>query len=297
MNRIDPRTAALLAATLATGLMAAAPAAVAAENPCAAKSQAQGGGNPCAAKAANPCAAKPANPCAAKATGSGAGAGAGANPCAAKPASPGAAKPANPCAPRATNPCAPRATNPCAPRAANPCAANPCAPAAAAKIGDQEAAALYRDLRPALQAAYAAAPLPAAAAYHGWRRFNSVPYVSETHGGRHVNNYADPKAADTYARFDPAARFPVGATLAKDSFRPLPEGGVEPGPLFLMQKMEQGFNAGSGDWRFAMVMPDGSVFGETNGRNADQVAFCAECHAGAGSSFAFYLPEEYKSKH
>lgn len=219
---------------------------------------------------ANPCAGRPANPCAPRA----------ANPCRAKDGSPGAAK----------------AANPCAAKAANPCAANPCAPAASAKISDQQAAAIYKDLQAELQAGYARAPLPPAAAYAGWRRYNTVPYRSETHGGRHVNNYADPKSADVYARFDPEAKFPVGASFAKDSFRPLPQGGVEKGPLFLMEKMPEGFNAASADWKFSMVMPDGAVVGVTKGQNAEQVEFCAECHAGAGASHAFYLPEEYRRK-
>ena len=33
---------------------------------------------------------------------------------------------------------------------------------------------------------------------------------------------------------------------------------------------------------------------QTNGKNSDGMAFCAECHAAAGPSQAFFLPQEYR---
>ena len=249
--------------------------------------------NPCNPCAANPCAANPctANPCAA-------------NPCAVNPCT------VNPCA---VNPCA---VNPCA---VNPCAANPCAPAAAAELSDAEASATYGEVANELRAGYAKSDHPVAAMYFNWNRYNKVPYVSETHGGRYVNNFAN-DVAKAYGNFEKAGVMPEGSVLAKDSFRVPPtnpcaanpcaanpcaanpcaanpcdtQGKVQPGPLFLMEKMEAGFNPETGDWRYNMIMPNGTVFGTTKGKDAAKVQFCADCHGGSENDSLFFLPEEHR---
>ena len=260
--------------------------------------------NPCNPCAANPCTA---NPCAA-------------NPCAANPCA------ANPCA---ANPCA---ANPCA---ANPCAANPCAAAAAAELSDVEAAATYERIADGLRAAYATSDHPVAVTYFRWRRYNRAPYVSETHGGRYVNNFAN-DVAKAYGAFEKAGVMPEGSVLAKDSFRVPPTnpcaanpcaanpcatnpcaanpcagsnpcaanpcaanpcaaaGKEQPGPLFIMEKMQAGFSPETGDWRYTMIMPNGAVFGATKSKDAAKVQFCADCHGGSENDSMFFLPEEYR---
>lgn len=255
--------------------------------------------NPCAAR--NPCApsANPCNPC-------GAGAAASystkcdvprlvrataANPCAAK---------ANPCAPRATaNPCAPRqAANPCAAKA-NPCAAaspcRPCGAAPAVALEDREAIAAYNCLIDEMLAAYGKSSRGVARAYRNWKAYSTQAYVSETHGARYVHNYANP-AANAYGRYERAGKLPTGSVLVKDSFMATPEGKLSVGPLFIMEKMAARFNADSGDWKYTMIMPDGSVFGETKGRNAAAMEFCIQCHAAAAEhDHLFFLPERYRA--
>jgi hypothetical protein len=221
--------------------------------------------NPCAARSANPCAPKAANPCAAKA-----------NPCA-----------ANPCA---ANPCAAKA-NPCA---ANPCAANPCAAKGVATVTEAQASAMYAELSKRLQESYVKSGVKVAATYQSWPKYNTVTYQSATHGERYVNNYANDAARD-YGRYDPDRQLPAGAILAKDSIVPDANGTAEPGPLFLMEKMPAGFNQASADWKYTLIMPDGSVIGETNGQGSANVTFCYECHASAGHSQAFFLPEEFRA--
>lgn len=232
---------------------------------------------------------------------------AGKNPCVA----------ANPCA---ANPCA--AKNPCAanPCAANPCAANPCAPAPAAQLSDAAAAATYKRIAKDLRAGYAKSDHPVATAYFKWKRYNKAPYVSETHGGRFVNNFAN-KVAKAYRKFEKAGVMPVGSVLAKDSFGVPPanpcaanpcaaknpcaanpcaanpcaaSGKVQPGPLFIMEKMPAGFSPETGNWRYTMIMPNGGVFGATKGRNANKVQFCADCHGSADNDSMFFLPKEYR---
>jgi len=298
-------------------------------NPCAAKNPC----NPCAIKAAvgnscNPCAAKnPCNPCAAKNPCAAAGS---CNPCAAtasncviprlqmaalkNPSNPCAAQnpctaknPCNPCAIKAsaTTACSPRAPkNPCNPCAArnpcNPCAVanpcNPCAAGAAIDLTDRESAAAYDCLIGELRAAYGKSGHPVAAAYQGWQRYSKVAYQSATHGNRFVQNYANP-AARAYGAYEKAGRMPVGATLAKDSFSVDAGGRAAPGPLFVMEKMAAGFNPGGGDWKYTMIMPDGSVFGETGGKNAGGMQFCVECHIAVGDEHdsLMFVPEEYRA--
>ena len=68
-----------------------------------------------------------------------------------------------------------------------------------------------------------------------------------------------------------------------------------PGALFLMEKMPDGFNHASGNWRYTMIMPDGSIFGTTGGVGAKQVQFCISCHlAVEHQDHLFFIPEEYR---
>jgi hypothetical protein len=63
-----------------------------------------------------------------------------------------------------------------------------------------------------------------------------------------------------------------------------------------MEKMNAGFNAESGDWRYTMIMPNGAVFGTTKGAGADKVAFCIGCHISVApdADSMMFLPEEYR---
>jgi hypothetical protein len=298
----------------------------AAQNPCAA-TKAPNPCNPCAAK--NPCGAanpwNPCNPCAPaeaveltpaeagaayecikgvmKAAYTGqlkqAAAGGPCNPCAGK-------NPCNPCAAtKAANPCNPctatKAAAPCNPCAAkkplNPCAANPCNPCAAKNPCRPGAAKAPCDPAPIQAGAVPGMAATIAQDYQGWERFNTTPYVSATHGSRYVNNYPGPEAAQAYGKFEEVGAVPSGARIAKDSFTVSPDGRVAVGPLFMMEKMPQGFNEASDDWRYAMIMPDGSLFGVTNGQRSRNVQFCAECHAlvADDQDSLYFMPEELRA--
>ena len=166
----------------------------------------------------------------------------------------------------------------------------------AASVGAAEAAEVYRNMAPDMADAYGASEQPGAVGYLDWRRYNIAPYRSATHGQRYVNNYANETAA-AYGRFEQAGRLPVGSLLSKDSFAILADGKVLPGPLFVMEKMPAGFNYVSGDWRYSMIMPDGSVFGVTKGVNAERVEYCIGCHLAAEKyDHLFFVPEEVRAK-
>jgi hypothetical protein len=244
--------------------------------------------NPCAAQkaAANPC--NPCNPCAAQK--------AAANPCNPCAAQKAAANPCNPCAAQkaAANPC-----NPCAAQkaAANPC--NPCNPCAASapevNVPADEMKALYDCLLPQMKTAYKKADDWAAKKWGGWQLFSTMGYRSETHGGRFVQNAANPIAAAAYGKYEEVKSMPIGSTIAKPSFVVSPGGQGSIGPLFLMEKMVKGWNEGSADWRYAMIMPNGSTFGATKGQNSAGMGFCVECHAGSkDNDYMMFMPEEFR---
>ena len=164
-----------------------------------------------------------------------------------------------------------------------------------ARIGTAEAEAIYRGLAADMADIYALSGGRLAASYQGWRRYNSAPYLSVTHGQRYVNNYANRLARD-YGRFEDAGRLPVGAVIAKDSIAITAAGEVFPGPLFIMEKMPEGFSNASGDWRYTMVMPDGSLLGITKGEGAERVEFCIGCHlARERYDHLYFPPEEFRA--
>ena len=157
-----------------------------------------------------------------------------------------------------------------------------------------QAAAIYREIRDRMAGGYRLSGLPAARNFARWQRFNAAPYRSATHGERFVNNYAN-AVARAYGRHEAAGIMPPGATVVKDTFYVSQSGAVFPGALMIMEKMPAGFDAATGDWRYAMVMPDGSLFGETGGENAHGMVFCADCHAlAAATDYLFFVPEPFR---
>ena len=165
-----------------------------------------------------------------------------------------------------------------------------------ARLSDADALSIYDRIRDDMAAAYRLSRDPIAERYYTWRRYNRVPYLSATHGDRYINNYANIEA-ESYGQGD-AAPMPAGAVLAKDSLTVTRQGDVFTGPLFIMEKMPPGFSAETRDWRYTMIMPDGSLFGTTNGEGSERVEFCATCHATAGdrSDHLFFVPEKYRTR-
>ena len=74
------------------------------------------------------------------------------------------------------------------------------------------------------------------------------------------------------------------------------DGEVLPAPLFVMEKMSANFSYVSGDWRYTMIMPDGSVFGTTKGENSDRVDFCIGCHlAVENQDHLYFVPKSIRA--
>ncbi|MEM7172639.1 MAG: cytochrome P460 family protein [Pseudomonadota bacterium] len=163
-----------------------------------------------------------------------------------------------------------------------------------AKLTMEEAGEIYRNLAGDMALGFAASGYETAQGYQGWLPASLAPYRSATHGQRYANNYVN-SVAQAYLQYEQAGRLPVGSLLAKDSFTVTADGKVEPGPLFTMEKMPPGFSYVSGDWRYAMVMPDGTLFGETRGQGAERVKYCIDCHlAQEDQDHLFFVPEPYR---
>ncbi len=161
-------------------------------------------------------------------------------------------------------------------------------------LDPERAAEIYAIARGALRAGYPLSGLQVARDYQSWRRYNSAPYLSVTHGNHYLNNYANERAL-AYGEFEGAGRLPVGSIIAKDSFSVTQSGGILLGSLFIMEKMPQGFNYVSGDWKYTLVRPDGTLFGETNGPGAKRVEYCITCHlARERYDHLYFLPKDYR---
>ena len=164
-----------------------------------------------------------------------------------------------------------------------------------AELTAGEARKAYDCLVKDLVAGYGKSGLTVAGHYKDWKNYSSQPYVSDTHGGRYVNNYGNTTAGN-YGKYEAAGRMPVGAILAKDSFDAKANGKLAAGPLFLMEKMPAGFKKVSGNWRYTMVLPNGQVFGTTNGAGSAKMDFCYECHMAVAEEqdSLMFLPDEYR---
>ena len=161
-------------------------------------------------------------------------------------------------------------------------------------LDPERAAEIYAIARAAMSVGYPLSGLEVARNYLDWRRYNSAPYLSATHGNHYLNNYANERAR-AYGEFEAAGRMPVGAVIAKDSFSVTESGGILLGPLFVMEKRPQGFNYVSGDWKFTLVRSDGMLFGETNGPGAGRVEYCITCHlARERYDHLYFIPKEYR---
>ena len=165
-------------------------------------------------------------------------------------------------------------------------------------LAPAKAQAIYQRVKGEMAQGYAPSHDPTARNYPRWRRFNSAPYLSATHGNRYANNFANAKAAKNgYGKLKPGQQMPAGAVVVKDSFTVTNGGEVFPGALFYMEKLAPGRSPATGDWRFVQILPDGSYIGDTTGDSPEDAAFCFTCHkAMAEVDYLFFLPEEYRKK-
>jgi len=164
-----------------------------------------------------------------------------------------------------------------------------------AELSRNEAKDLYTGLKERMEANYAVSQMPEIRDYQAWTPYNTAPYLSATHGRRYVNNYAN-EAASRYGDLRRGKQLPAGSVLVKDSLTVTSEGNVFPGALFGMEKLATGTSPETADWRYFMVIPDGSIYGDTAGDNPELMAYCHECHLSvADRDYTFFIPEGYRT--
>lgn len=162
------------------------------------------------------------------------------------------------------------------------------------ELNPAEAARVYDLIRGALQKGYGSSGFEGADTYQDLRRYNTAPYESAAHGNHYLNNYANDIAA-RYGEFERAGKLPVGSILFKDSFSVARSREIIIGPLFIMRKMEAGFNWVTGDWQYIQIQPDGEVLGMTKGKNAERVEYCIACHlAREQYDHLYFIPNDYR---
>ncbi|MEX0284625.1 MAG: cytochrome P460 family protein [Paracoccaceae bacterium] len=162
-----------------------------------------------------------------------------------------------------------------------------------ADLSKDDARQIYDQIKDRMARGYAGAGMGVLADYQDWPLLNDAPYISATHGQRYVNNFAN-STAEGYATLEEGAFLPEGSVLVKDSLTVTDEGRVFPAAVFVMEKLSSGTSPETGDWRYVMVMPDGSIFGDTQGTRAGKVAYCHDCHAQVPErDFTFGVPEDY----
>lgn len=171
------------------------------------------------------------------------------------------------------------------------------------ELSPDEAERIYQIIRGALGVGYASSGREKLSNYQELTRHNSAPYVSATHGNLYLNNYTNANARD-YEKFEGAGVLPEGSVIYKDSFtvteiRQSFSGGVSRqitlGPLFIMRKMEKGFNPVTGDWQYMQIQPDGQLLGMTRGEGAQYVEYCIGCHlAREEYDHLYFVPDEYR---
>lgn len=119
-----------------------------------------------------------------------------------------------------------------------------------------------------------------------WKSYTNVspgPWISKTHGKRFVEIYVNDVALEAYKT--PGAPLPVGSIVVKPSWEN--EDGVPGigGPLFIMEKMAEGFAPESEDWFYGFQWADPPAKWKAKlGSNVDwrspseKVEYCSDCH-------------------
>ena len=162
-----------------------------------------------------------------------------------------------------------------------------------ADLDAADASAIYREIAKRMAEGYAQSDYADAKVYQQWTKQNSAPYLSPGHGNRFLNNYGN-AIAKGYLALDVDEKMPVGSILAKDSFTVTDNQEIFAGALFLMEKLEEGKHPATGDWRYAMILPDGSLIGDTLGDDPDSMTFCHDCHEQvADTDFLFGIPAKF----
>lgn len=145
-------------------------------------------------------------------------------------------------------------------------------------LSPQEVAGVYDCLKDALLEGYRQGdkrwiPADYVETYRSWVPASTFPAASGFHGERFLVTYVNEIGADEYLRFkQTGVVMPAGSLLAQESFAIDDQGRIQPGPLFLMEKVEAGRSPQTDDWFYMAVSPNGSPM------VMDVISACSDCH-------------------
>ena len=165
-----------------------------------------------------------------------------------------------------------------------------------AHLKSSDANAIYDSIVEQMADGYAQSGNSFAQDYRNWRQDNNAPYLSAGHGNRFLNNYGN-NIAKGYLKLRRGQEMPTGSVLAKDSFTVTDTDDIFAGALFLMEKLTTNSNPATGDWRYVMIMPDGSIFGDSAVADDTSMQFCHDCHKRVKTrDFLFLIPQEFRNQ-
>ncbi len=163
-----------------------------------------------------------------------------------------------------------------------------------ADLKSDDANAIYDSIIKQMAEGYAQSGIRAAKDYLKWRRDNNAPYLSGGHGNRFLNNYGN-AVSKSYLKLRRGGKMPVGTVLAKDSFTVTDDKEIFGGALFLMEKLADNAKPQTGDWRYVMIMPDGSIFGDNAVAGDESMQFCHDCHKRVKTrDYLFLIPQKFR---
>ena len=166
-----------------------------------------------------------------------------------------------------------------------------------ADLKSDDANAIYDGIIKQMAEGYAQSGIPAAKDYLKWRRDNNAPYLSSGHGNRFLNNYGN-AVSNGYLKLRRGSKMPVGSVLAKDSFTVTDDKEIFGGALFLMEKLADNAKPQTGDWRYVMIMPDGSIFGDNAVAGDESMQFCHDCHKRVKTrDYLYLIPQKFRATH
>jgi len=163
-----------------------------------------------------------------------------------------------------------------------------------AQLTPDEANTIYDGLKSELAERYALSGEDSIVGYQSWKLYNIAPYLSSTHGRRYINSYANDLGKD-YGNLASEETYPEGTVFAKDSMTVTETRDVFPAALFVMEKLKAGTSPEFADWRYYMVLPDGSVFADSTGNSPDGAVYCHECHSVvAEEDYVFFVLKKHR---
>ena len=111
--------------------------------------------------------------------------------------------------------------------------------------------------------------------YRNWTSANTLPANPGFHGGRFLLTWVNEVGAEEYLKYkDEDVNIPAGTIIAKESFAVSEAGKVQPGPLFIMEKVAAGVSPETDDWYYMMVAASGVP------QAVPVITACSECHQG-----------------